>query len=300
MKASILRKYICELDAKEPLTNIILTTLLVKHKEKVAFREISFGQRRNGVNSINLCSIFSLGIGELKVFQYYRKTILRESVRLHGWVLTHYKEMLFGYSLMLLMFTCAASPIYNAVRSDSSIYFTIGRGIKHGLVAHRDLADHKGLYLYFINYFAALISEKTTLGLFIINVVFMFVSLLVVYRISTKYLSSEASFILTLVFSIVEVNRVTYERGLSIEFYTVVFYLIGIYLLVNNYSDKQIIEHNPRYMFYQGMLCAIVVELKPNMVIFWIGLCVAVLMVLFFNKKFENIARNIATGVPGG
>ena len=53
---------------------------------------------------------------------------------------------------------------------DVNCFFTVGRGITHGLVPYRDLYDQKGPLLYFVYALAALISEHSFLGVFVIEV----------------------------------------------------------------------------------------------------------------------------------
>ena len=52
---------------------------------------------------------------------------------------------------------------------DVNCFFTVGRGIAHGLVPYRDLYDQKGPLLYFVYALAALISEHSFLGVFVIE-----------------------------------------------------------------------------------------------------------------------------------
>ena len=52
---------------------------------------------------------------------------------------------------------------------DVNCFFTVGRGITHGLVPYRDLYDQKGPLLYFVYALAALISEHSFLGVFVIE-----------------------------------------------------------------------------------------------------------------------------------
>lgn len=54
---------------------------------------------------------------------------------------------------------------------DVNCFFTLGRGIIHGLVPYRDLYEQKGPLLYFIYALAALISEKSFVGVWIIEIV---------------------------------------------------------------------------------------------------------------------------------
>ena len=53
---------------------------------------------------------------------------------------------------------------------DVNCFFTVGRGIKHGLVPYLDLYEQKGPLLYFVYALAALISENSFLGVFIVEV----------------------------------------------------------------------------------------------------------------------------------
>ena len=52
---------------------------------------------------------------------------------------------------------------------DVNCFFTVGRGIIRGLVPYRDLYDQKGPLLYFVYALAALISEHSFLGVFVIE-----------------------------------------------------------------------------------------------------------------------------------
>ena len=52
---------------------------------------------------------------------------------------------------------------------DVNCFFTVGRGITHGLIPYRDLYDPKGPLLYFVYALAALISEHSFLGVFVIE-----------------------------------------------------------------------------------------------------------------------------------
>ena len=52
---------------------------------------------------------------------------------------------------------------------DVNCFFTVGRGITHGLVPYLDLYDQKGPLLYFVYALAALISEHSFLGVFVIE-----------------------------------------------------------------------------------------------------------------------------------
>ena len=71
---------------------------------------------------------------------------------------------------LALLFASTASPLYAAnFWTDTNVYFTIGRGLRAGLMPYRDLFDHKGPLLYALYGLAALISERGFLGVFLLE-----------------------------------------------------------------------------------------------------------------------------------
>ncbi len=83
-----------------------------------------------------------------------------------------------------LLFACLASFSVLAVCSKSSFlypmndwvdincFFTVGRGILHGLVPYRDLYEQKGPLIYFLFALAGQISESSFLGVYLLEGIF--------------------------------------------------------------------------------------------------------------------------------
>ena len=71
---------------------------------------------------------------------------------------------------LTITFVSTSSPLYPFNPwDDVNVFFTLGRGIKHGLVPYKDIFDHKGPLLYFIYFLAVLISEKSFVGVWLIE-----------------------------------------------------------------------------------------------------------------------------------
>lgn len=69
-----------------------------------------------------------------------------------------------------ITFVSCCSPLFPFNPwDDVNVFFVIGRGIIHGLVPYRDLFDHKGPLLHFIYALAALISERSFAGVWLIE-----------------------------------------------------------------------------------------------------------------------------------
>lgn len=75
MRREILEKYILKVPKNFNLSNVMLTVLFVKNKEKVEFLPITFRPRQGGVNSINMKKIVKIGIQAVKDFRVIRKNM---------------------------------------------------------------------------------------------------------------------------------------------------------------------------------------------------------------------------------
>lgn len=75
MRRDILEKYIPYIPNDFNLSNIILTVLLIKGKEKVEFIPITFRKRQGGKNSINFTKIIKIGVQAIKDFRQINKNI---------------------------------------------------------------------------------------------------------------------------------------------------------------------------------------------------------------------------------
>ena len=85
-------------------------------------------------------------------------------------------------TICIMFFLTASSPFLKYIDVDSAVFNTIGRGMAVGKVPYRDMFDHKGWYIYFFNCLGALISPDNTVGLFIIECLFMLANVYLVYK----------------------------------------------------------------------------------------------------------------------
>ncbi len=75
MSNQVLSKYIVKVPEKFNLSNVLLSLLFVKNKEKVLFIPITFKQRQGGVNSINFKKICKIGMQAVKDFREIKKSL---------------------------------------------------------------------------------------------------------------------------------------------------------------------------------------------------------------------------------
>ena len=75
-------------------------------------------------------------------------------------------------SLLMVGICSKSSPLYPMNDwVDVQCFFTVGRGIRHGMVPYLDLYEQKGPLIYFLYALAALISEESFIGVFLLETV---------------------------------------------------------------------------------------------------------------------------------
>ena len=91
--------------------------------------------------------------------------------------------------LFMYAFSLWISPLYEHwYGCDASFFTLVGRGMLNGMVPYRDFYDLKGPYFFFIQELGQFISKGHT-GIFILEVLALFISLILIYCIGTMYIS---------------------------------------------------------------------------------------------------------------
>lgn len=99
-----------------------------------------------------------------------------------------------GISLLVcLLFAWSVSPLYVNEGGDSAVFKIVGQGILNGKLPYRDLFDHKGPVLFYLNALG-LGMAGGKVGLWVLNTLFLSATLSLVYRISRLFSSAKRSF----------------------------------------------------------------------------------------------------------
>ena len=100
-----------------------------------------------------------------------------------------YVAMLPVSAVFMYIFSLWTSPLYREwYGCDASFFTLVGRGILEGKVPYRDFYDLKGPYFFFIEALGQLIREGKT-GIFVVQVIALYFSLVLMYKIGKLYIS---------------------------------------------------------------------------------------------------------------
>ena len=198
--------------------------------------------------------------------------------------------VLIAAAVITLTVVSTCSPLYPFNPwNDANCFFTLGRGIAHGLVPYRDLYEQKGPLLYFIYAFAALISDKTFAGAWIIECIMA--SVFAVFSWKTvklfadppKYAVAFVPLLLGITYTLQMFNYGGNAEEFCFPLLSVAFY-IGLRSIVNGDglpSGKEAI--------ICGIITAALFWIKYTFIGFMGGFCFYILILTIKRKSFAKL-----------
>lgn len=179
--------------------------------------------------------------------------------------------------------------------SDANLFFTIGRGIKQGEKLYVDIFDHKGPILYYIYLLASFISDKSFIGVFIIEVLFNIVFLLFTQKIIKLYFKESNSYLFLLIIQclICSSNAFNYGGG-SVEEYMMPLMVFVLYICLKNIHNKQSFSRTD--CIFIGLMIFITIFTKYNLCGFYLGI-ILVLIIYQYNINKDWLFSCILTEI---
>lgn len=186
---------------------------------------------------------------------------------------TNWLLCLFCLALATLFLTICSktSPLYTFHDwFDSNAFLTVGRGILKGLVPYRDLFEQKGPILYFLHAIAAIISDRTFIGVWILQIITFSIFLFYTAKIIKLYLPKHTCYYILPIFTFFIFMMKSYRYGDSAEEFCLPLLMISFYGLLQILKQK---EKKIPYSFFitHGIIAGIVLWIKYSIIGFWFG-----------------------------
>lgn len=212
--------------------------------------------------------------------------------------------LLFFCSFFVKFFSSFNSPIfdYASIYSDNAIFYLMGKAILNGRVLYKEIFDHKTPYIYFFNAIAAFI-DKNHIGLFLLDVIILFITLIFVYEVLLLLLNSEWFSIIGTVFICFLLNHSDISLGVCrTEGYAVMFMIISAYIFIRYFrqaSETGSAEFKCMDMFIIGVCASLTLMTNIRASILYVPFAFSVAIYLFKNKKYKNIIMIFLSGFFG-
>lgn len=190
--------------------------------------------------------------------------------------------------LVIFLFSIGTSLFYgNYYIGDSSIFITIGKAMKEGKIIYKDIFDHKGPILFFIQMIGQYIYEGR-IGIFILEIFALFVSNIFLYK-SALFFTTNKKALLSVLTSMIFMSYFI-ETGNYSEEYSLPFLAICLYLAIKWLkNDKKFSKKLYLYSYIYGLSFGIIAFIRLNNSAMICGLSLAITIILIKEKKLKQL-----------
>lgn len=170
---------------------------------------------------------------------------------------------------------------------DANCFFTVGKGMLHGKVFYLDLFDQKGPLLFFYHTIAALISYRSFLGVFIVEVVSFTFFLYYFYKTCHLYLKKITCLFSLPIISFIILSLPAFSHGDSAEELCLPFLMYSIYSMVLFFKSG---EKTPSYsmILKNGIMAGLVTTIKFSMLGFWFAFMMCFFFYMIYHKEVKK------------
>ena len=181
---------------------------------------------------------------------------------------------------------------------DVNCFFTVGRGIRHGLVPYLELYDQKGPLLYYVYMFASLISESSFLGVFLIEVLLYAIFLFFSGRIAETLSGRTSAFWLTVAALGLGIPlSPAFSHGGSAEEFFLPVFAASLYIVLKAMHDHQPLSRGSGYLL--GIFAAAALWTKYTFCGLFAGLALTVSVWYLCDHMGKDLPRLIFRVLAG-
>ena len=189
-------------------------------------------------------------------------------------------------SFLILLFTSKNSPLYPINDwVDANAFFTMGKSMFKGVIPYKDLFEQKGLYLYFIYGLGSIISFKSFIGVFILEVISFGVFLFFVHKIFNLYLDEKKSIILLPILALLITTSRAFSHGGGCEEFCFPYLCIGLYYFIKYFKKSKL---SNKEIIISGIMAGIVLMMKYTLLGLFIGFGLLIFIDYLRKKKYKE------------
>lgn len=201
----------------------------------------------------------------------------------------------------ILAFFCAMQFALNPVLplspgGDSSVFLLLGDRLHKGFTLYKDIFDHKGPFLFFLEWLGLFIPSPTYSGVWIIELINMFAVAVIVMKTAALFSSSRKVWVLTCIVTIFLGGMQAYDEGNYSEEYALPWISLSLYIFLKYFISK---TYKKRDIILLGISFSIILLLRANMIGVWVAFIPAVLISLIIQRRWRDIFISIGLFVLG-
>jgi hypothetical protein len=207
-----------------------------------------------------------------------------------------FKTDIFFYAafFFVCIFVLLQSPLAPFAKGingvDSSVFIYSAQQILDGQLIYKDIVDHKGPFLYFIQVAALFIFDGKFVGIWIFEVLSLFIASIMMYK-TARFFGGRISSFLAVIAAILSLIPVLFGGNFAEEWalplISIASYIFVAYLKENKPLD--IIR-----LFMLSLTFVLAFMMKANLVAIWAGFGIVLLIKWIVEKKYREFIRNLS------
>lgn len=195
--------------------------------------------------------------------------------------------------LFVTVFSYSTSFCYDLLGGDSAIFQVIGKYWYEGHLPYINVFDHKGPLIFLIDAIGYAIYPRS--GVMVLQIIFLYVSCLFIWRAMSLYSSNTRWKILFLLLALI-FYAAHYEEGNHVEEYSTMFLSVATYCFLRSLKEN---KFPPLYGFVYGLVFGACVMIRTSDAA---SICCQIFLVTIFllqARDFKNLWKNFLSFVAG-
>lgn len=227
-------------------------------------------------------------IGEIAILIYSEKSMIQIARKKKNEIITIIISIFLSYLAFAISMQSTTNIWYNGDCSgDSAIFRYMAYAASRGQIWYKDVFDHKGPLIFFLNYVGQLISFWR--GIWIVELVFMLGTVFAAYKIARLVCGRVLACCSVMIASATIFQY--FEAGNFTEEYAMTFIMIALYIFIDYFLNQKISRSR---LIICGFCFGGILLLRPNMGGVWFVFCISVLIQKIYEKKPMECLRFLA------
>ncbi len=172
--------------------------------------------------------------------------------------------------------------------TDSSVFIYIGKMMQKGYLPYKDLFDHKGILLYFVQMLGAVLTPDSLTGIWILEAFNMIATALLFFKIAGLFSEDRIIKYISVIAVMIMCGMNTYEGGNFTEAYALPWISSALYIFLKYFQ-------NFKYKFidiiWLGVGFAVISLLRINMAVVWAVMMPLILIRMIYKRQGKELAQ---------
>ena len=196
--------------------------------------------------------------------------------------------------LIVSIFVLLQSPLAPFAKSsngiDSSVYIYSARQILNGQTMYKDIIDHKGPFLYFIDVAALFVFNGKLIGIWIFEIISLFAASIMMYKTARFFAGKISSFfaVITAMLFLVKI----FIGGNNAEEWALPYISIAVYIFVAYLKDNKPLSIIR--LLFLSLTFVLTFMIRANLAAIWAGFGIVLLGKWIVEKKYRELIRNLS------